>query len=77
MNQENTHAQEGHLKQDIGLYDKLKYICLNVDPYSQKPPSPQAQIYLKEVGLDQIQDPFQFTNILLKKMEAAENGSTF
>lgn len=56
-----------------GVMNKLKFICHEVDPYDAHDISSESKLILDEFGLnDYLENPFSFTNILLKIMDFAE-----
>ncbi len=52
---------------------KLKFICDDIDPYNCEVIGPESENILKEFYLkESLENPFHFTNIMLRLMDLAE-----
>lgn len=54
-------------KTQVEIIDQLKKVSKNIDPF--KTISPEWMTKLQEIGWNRIDDPYSFTNQLLKLLE--------
>lgn len=62
---------------DQDLYQKYQDLCLNFDPYSFKSQQEMdlaTKQFILELELEKyLQNPFEFTNVVLKRLDELEN----